>query len=122
MYEYYINYISLFFSIFGAILIFYGGLRSIFNVLRVELFKHSSDYNAIRVDFTSKIVLALEFFIAADLIRTIIQPTINEVIVLAVIVGIRTVVGYSLSKEAKNLYQIINSSNVEKDDYALCFD
>lgn len=78
-------------------------MRSIFNVLRVEFFKHSSDYNAIRVDFTSKIVLALEFFIAADLIRTILQPTLNEVIVLAVIVGIRTVVGYSLNKEVKEL-------------------
>lgn len=103
MYEDIITFISLFFSIFGAILILYGGLRAIINVLRVELLKHSSDYNAIRVDFTSKIVLALEFFIAADLIRTVIQPTINEVIVLAVIVAIRTVVGYSLNKEANEL-------------------
>jgi uncharacterized membrane protein len=98
-----ITYISLFFSVFGAILIFYGGLRAIIKVLGVEVFKKSSDYNAIRVDFTSKIVLALEFFIAADLIRTVIQPTLNEVIVLAVIVAIRTVVGYSLDKEAKDI-------------------
>ena len=98
-----ITYISLFFSIFGAILIFYGGLRAIIKVLRVEVLKKSSDYNSIRVDFTSKIVLALEFFIAADLIRTVIQPTLNEVIVLAVIVAIRTVVGYSLDKEAKDI-------------------
>lgn len=103
MYEDIVYFVSLFFSIFGAILILYGGLRAIINVLRVELLKHSSDYNAIRVDFTSKIVLALEFFIAADLIRTVIQPTINEVVVLAVIVAIRTVVGYSLNKEVKEL-------------------
>lgn len=103
MYQDIINYISLFFSVFGVILIFYGGLRAIIKVLRVELFKKSSDYNTIRVDFTSKIVLALEFFIAADLIRTVIQPTLNEVIVLAVIVAIRTVVGYSLDKEAKDI-------------------
>lgn len=65
--------------------------------------KKSSDYNLIRADFTSKIVLALEFFIAADLIRTVIQPTLDEVIILAVIVAIRTVVGYSLDKEAKEI-------------------
>jgi uncharacterized membrane protein len=103
MYQDIIIYISLFFSIFGAILIIYGGLRAIIKVLKVEVLKRPSDYNTIRVDFTSKIVLALEFFIAADLIRTVIQPTLNEVIVLAVIVAIRTVVGYSLDKEAKDI-------------------
>lgn len=103
MYQDIITYISLFFSSFGAILIIYGGLRAIFRVFKVELWKKSSNYNSIRIDFTSKIVLALEFFIAADLIKTIIQPTLNEVIVLAVIVAIRTVVGYSLDKEAKDI-------------------
>jgi uncharacterized membrane protein len=36
-------------------------------------------------------------------IRTVIQPTLDEVIILAVIVAIRTVVGYSLDKEAKDI-------------------
>ena len=110
MYQDIINYISLFFSVFGAILIFYGGLRAIIKVIRVEVLKKSSDYNTIRADFTSKIVLALEFFIAADLIRTVIQPTLDEVIILAVIVAIRTVVGYSLDKEAKDILSNKGSS------------
>ena len=83
MYQDIINYVSLFFSIFGAILIFYGGLRAIIKIIKVEILKRSYDYNLIRADFTSKIVLSLEFFIAADLIRT--------------------VVGYSLDKEAKEI-------------------
>jgi uncharacterized membrane protein len=103
MYQDIITYISLFFSIFGAILIIYGGLRAIITIFKVEIFKKSPNYNTIRADFTSKIVLALEFFIAADLIRTVIQPTLDEVIILAVIVAIRTVVGYSLDKEAENI-------------------
>jgi uncharacterized membrane protein len=103
MYQSIIDYVALFFSLFGAILIVYGGLRAIINILSVELLKKSISYNLIRVDFTSKIVLALEFFIAADLVRTIIQPSLNEVIVLAVIVAIRTVVGYSLDREAKDI-------------------
>jgi len=78
MYQDIINYISLFFSIFGAFLIFYGRLRAIIKVLKVEVLKRSSDYNTIRADFTSKIVLALEFFIAADLIRAVIQPTLTK--------------------------------------------
>ena len=103
MYQDIITYISLFFSIFGAILIIYGGLRAIITIIKVELLKKPSDYNMIRADFTSKIVLSLEFFIAADLIRTVIQPTLDEVVILAVIVAIRTVVGYSLDKEAKDI-------------------
>jgi uncharacterized membrane protein len=103
MYQDIITYISLFFSIFGAILIIYGGLRAIITIIKVELLKKPSDYNMIRADFTSKIVLSLEFFIAADLIRTVIQPTLDEVVILAVIVAIRTVVGYSLDKEAKDM-------------------
>jgi uncharacterized membrane protein len=98
-----INYISLFFSIFGAIIIVYGGLRAIISIIEVEVLKKSLNYNTIRSDFTTKIVIALEFFIAADLIRTVIQPTLDEVIILAVIVAIRTVVGYTLDKEAKDI-------------------
>ncbi len=103
MYEDIINYISLFFSIFGALLIVYGGIIAIIQVFKIEIFNKSNDYSGVRIDFTSKIVLALEFFIAADLIRTVIQPTLDEVIILAVIVAIRTVVGYSLDKEAKEI-------------------
>ncbi|HEX7467998.1 MAG TPA: DUF1622 domain-containing protein [Methanobacterium sp.] len=103
MYQDIITYISLFFSIFGAIIIVYGGLRAIISIIEVEVLKKSLNYNTIRSDFTTKIVIALEFFIAADLIRTVIQPTLDEVIILAVIVAIRTVVGYTLDKEAKDI-------------------
>ncbi len=37
------------------------------------------------------------------LIKTIIEPTFNEIITLAIIVAIRTVIGYTLSKESKEL-------------------
>ena len=103
MYQDIVTYVSLFFSVFGALLIIYGGLRAIFRIFKVEIWKTSSNYNSIRIDFTHKIVLALEFFIAADLIKSVIQPTLDEVIILAIIVAIRTVVGYSLDKEAKDI-------------------
>ena len=96
-------YISYFFSSVGVALIFYGGIRAVISLLVTEIKYRSSDYSDIRTDFTSKIVLALEFFIAADLIKTILQPTLNDVIILAVIVSIRTVVGYFLDKESKEL-------------------
>ena len=106
MYQEIIYYVSYSLALFGAILVFYGGLRAAIKVLSKELLRRSYEYNDIRLDFTNKIVLGLEFFIAADLIKSILQPTLNDVIVLAVIVAIRTVVGYSLNTELKELSKV----------------
>jgi len=103
MYSEIIYYISYSLALFGAFLVFYGGIRAAIMVIAREVLGRSYEYNDIRLDFTTKIVLALEFFIAADLIKSILQPTLNDVIVLAVIVAIRTVVGYSLNTELKEL-------------------
>jgi uncharacterized membrane protein len=106
MYTEIIYYISYSLALFGAILVFYGGIRAGIKVILKELLRRSYEYNDIRLDFTNKIVLSLEFFIAADLIKSIMQPTLNDVIVLAVIVAIRTVVGYSLNTELKELSSV----------------
>lgn len=103
MYSEIIYYISYSLALFGAFLVFYGGIRAAIMVIAREVLRRSYEYNDIRLDFTTKIVLALEFFIAADLIKSILQPTLNDVVVLAVIVAIRTVVGYSLNTELKEL-------------------
>jgi uncharacterized membrane protein len=92
-----------FLSYFGALIIFYGGIRAVANVLNIEILRKDKSYNDIRLDFTSKIVLGLEFFIAADLIKSILEPTFDQLIVLAIIVAIRTVVGYSLTHEIREL-------------------
>ena len=103
MFVEFIHYISYSLAIFGAILVFYGGIRAAIKILAKELLRRSYEYNDIRLDFTTKIVLGLEFFIAADLIKSILQPTLNDLIVLAVIVAIRIGVGYSLNAELKEL-------------------
>jgi uncharacterized membrane protein len=90
-------------SYFGAIVIFYGGMRAAVGVLSIEILKRKTSYNDIRMDFTPKILIGLEFFIAGDLIKSIIEPNLNQVIILAIIVAIRTVVGFSLNKEVKEL-------------------
>jgi uncharacterized membrane protein len=46
-------------------------------------------------------VFGLEFFIAADVLKTVITPTQQEVLLLGAVVVIRTILGYFLSKESK---------------------
>ncbi len=93
-------------SYFGAIVIFYGGIRAIIGVIKIEVIRQKIEYNDVRLDFTPKIVIGLEFFIAADLIKTILEPNLNQVVILAVIVAIRTVVGFSLNREIRQLQRI----------------
>jgi uncharacterized membrane protein len=96
---------SLFFAIVGSALIAYGGLLATYKILLREIGKRPFSYNTIRKEFTSKIVFGLEFFIAADLLTTIIAPTREELLLLAVVVIIRTVLGYFLAKETEE-YQL----------------
>ncbi|WP_231622045.1 DUF1622 domain-containing protein [Methanococcoides methylutens] len=93
--------ISTFFTIVGTVLITYGGLRSTYKVIMLEVFKRSYKYDTIRRELTDKIIFGLEFYIAADVIETVLAPTTEELIILGAIVGIRTVLGYFLGKEAK---------------------
>ena len=47
------------------------------------------------------LILALDLMIGSDIIKTILTPTIPELFVLAVIVAIRIILSWSLSKEMR---------------------
>jgi uncharacterized membrane protein len=96
-----IYFFALVLGIAGAVLIIYGGLKAIVKVLILEVRKGSYTYNQVRRELTDKIVFGLEFLIAADILATITTPTQEELISLAVVVVIRTILGYFLSKEAE---------------------
>ncbi|HEY3328000.1 MAG TPA: DUF1622 domain-containing protein [Novimethylophilus sp.] len=53
----------------------------------------------IRILISEKLVLGLEFFLAGDVIQTIVVPSWQSLGVLGGIVGIRTVIVYFLDKE-----------------------
>ena len=51
------------------------------------------------------LLLGLEFLIAADIIDTLMKPSVQDLIVLGAIVLIRTVISYSLNAELKSEHQ-----------------
>src|ERR1041384_5969324 len=51
------------------------------------------------------LLLGLEFLIAADIIDTLMKPTMQDFIVLGTIIVIRTVISYSLNAELKSEHQ-----------------
>ena len=95
-----LTYFGLILEIAGSVLIIYGGLRAIIKVVILEIRKGIYTYNLIRRELSDKIVFGLEFLIAADILNTISTPTQQELINLGVVVVIRTILGYFLSREA----------------------
>lgn len=96
-----IHILVIFFEFAGGLLIIYGGLIAAGKVVLLETKKKPYSYNRIRLELTGKIVFGLEFLIAADILTTIVSPSQEEIIMLAAVVIIRTVLGYFLEKEAK---------------------
>jgi len=102
-YENVLTAIANFFELIGALIIFYGSAQVAIDLVTHGIRRQSPNYNTLRLGYTSKIVLALEFFVANDLTKTIVSPTLEQAGILALIVGIRVVIGYSLTWELKDL-------------------
>jgi len=101
----FLNFFSFIFSIVGSLLIIYGGLRATVEIILFEVFKKPYKYQNIRKELTNRIVFGLEFFIAADVLETVLNPTQEELLLLGIVVLIRTILGYFLSKEVTE-YQL----------------
>ena len=99
-----INNISFLLNIIGALIIILGVVIALLEFIKKEITGRSEAMQlneAIRIRMGSYLVLALEFFIAGDIIKTIITPTWESLGILGAIVVIRTVLSYFLTKDLK---------------------
>ena len=101
-----INSISFTLNIIGALITIWGIIISLFEFLKKEIFEREGSIQlneAIRVKLGSYLVLALEFFIAGDIVKTIITPSWESLGILGAIVVIRTILSYFLTKDLKKI-------------------
>jgi uncharacterized membrane protein len=101
-----INIVSFSLNIIGALITIWGIFLSLFEFLKKELLRKEECIKAnevIRIKLGSYLVLALEFFIAGDIIKTIITPTWEGLGILGAIVVIRTILSYFLTKDLKKI-------------------
>jgi uncharacterized membrane protein len=96
-----IRLFALAFGIFGAILIIYGGIQSIFELILMGIHRKNVGKGQVMRKFTGYIVFGLEFFIAGDVLTTLLNPTIEDLTLLGAVVLIRVILGYFLQKESK---------------------
>lgn len=91
-------------NLFGIMIVFWGFVVAAIAFIRMKRHHHTTVYflkeaNEIRAVLGTYILFGLEFMIAGDIIHTFIKPSQEDLIVLATIVAIRTVISYFLGRE-----------------------
>lgn len=85
-------------------MIAYGALFALICFVRNEIGRIRGGFtytelSTIRRNFGYYLLLGLEFLIASDIIRSILEPSLDDLAILGGIVVIRTVLTYFLNKE-----------------------
>ncbi len=98
--------VSVGFEFAGVACIIIGFVSAMISGARIALRgSRARAYDSIRSIFGRSVLLGLEFLVAADLIRTIaVEPTLDNLFVLGVLVLIRTFLSWSLDVELEGVW------------------
>jgi uncharacterized membrane protein len=77
-------------------------LVSFLKILTKSDIEQTQDKETIRLRLARGMLLALDFEVGSDILKTVLVPSLNGLSILAVVVGIRIVLSWSLSKEIDN--------------------
>lgn len=106
----YLHHASFGIGVLGVLVIVLGVLIGLVRFVRVEFNaarggKVEDDRKRLRHVLGYYLLLGLEFLIAADIIDTLMKPSVQDLIVLGAIVLIRTVISCSLNAELRSEHQ-----------------
>ena len=95
------------FNVFSVIILLVGVIKALIDFTKNEFSRASQveiskRNNQVKSYLGSYVLLSLEVLIASDIIETILNPTIEDILILAGIVVIRTAISYFLGKEIEN--------------------
>jgi len=99
-----INVLSFILNIVGSSIILFGAAVALIEFLKKEIFarQDTTQLNEMmRIKLGSYLVFGLEFFIAGDIVKTIITPTWQSLGMLGAIVVIRTILSYFLTRDIR---------------------
>lgn len=91
-------------DLIGVSIICAGVLRACWRFLNHLLYSTPYTIDTARLDLGRSIVLAVEFLLAADIIKTIITPDYYEIGMLGALVVIRTILTYFLNQELEQIH------------------
>lgn len=99
------SYLITFVEACGAFVIFVGVVRAIFGYITCFIFKArcQEDVATLRLHLGQSMVIALEFQVAADILKTGVSPSWTDLLQLAATIALRTLLNYLLERELEHL-------------------
>lgn len=90
------------------IIVIYGAIIAFCAFIRNESRRFTGKYSftatrELRADLGTYLLLGLEFLIASDILKTVLEPSLNELAILGGVVILRTILSIFLNKEIKEL-------------------
>lgn len=104
----FLNILATIISVISLLIVAYGVFVGFIAFLRNEIKRFNGTYTInkirkLRADFGSYLLLGLEFLIASDILKTVVDPSLDELAILGGVVVVRTVLSVFLNKEIKEL-------------------
>lgn len=104
------HYIVMILNVFSILILLVGATKALFGFVYNEckgggLINVAQKNNQVKIYLGSYILLSLEVLIASDIIETIMTPTLDDILILAGIVVIRTAISYFLGKEIESAHE-----------------
>ncbi len=96
-----LSIVSLVIEALALLFLIVAVFHSLYRILRIEVFhdKRFHEYEHTKRTLIQKVIFALDFLVAADLIRLAILFEFMDILKVALIVAMRTMLSWSLSKE-----------------------
>src|SRR5512147_1241871 len=103
----FLHHVSFGIGILGVLVIVFGVVGGVVRFLRSEVQSArgtnvEDERRRLRHVLGYYLLLGLEFLIAADIIDTLMKPSVQDLVVLGAIVLIRTIISFSLNSELKS--------------------
>ncbi len=99
------NVVSFFLSAWGALFIIWGAAKAARRMFWTEaqpwMGPQLTRLEQVRGIFGHRILLGLEFFLAADLIRLLVDPSVSDLIRIGAIVIIRIALSFFITREVR---------------------
>jgi uncharacterized membrane protein len=87
----------------GAVIVVLEVVRTVAGYVSTLLRHNPVRMNTLRLRLGQSLVMGLEFQVAADILKTTLAPTWNDMGLLAALIGVRTVLNYLLEREVRML-------------------
>ena len=108
MFTHFLNILATVISVVSLLIVTYGALVAFISFLGNELKRFTGQYSTVnirrlRAELGTYLLLGLELLIASDILKTVLEPSLDELAILGSIVVLRTILSVFLNKEIKEL-------------------